>query len=65
MRIRQVTTEQLSAAFTEWDRRYREEPERFESEAVHLLKSDPETYGEACGPYFEQILAEHGTEISE
>ena len=46
-----VTEVQLAAAFTEWDRRYREEPERFQSEAVHLLKETPETYGQACAPY--------------
>lgn len=57
----QVTEAELSAAFTEWDRRYREEPERFTSEAVHLLKFTPETYGEACAPYLLAILAElHG-----
>lgn len=53
-----VTEEGLAAAFTEWDRRYREEPDRFMSEAKRLLKSDPETYGEACAPYLLAILAE-------
>jgi len=53
-----ATADQLAAAFTEWDRRYREEPERFMSEAQHLLKETPETYGEACAPYLIQILAE-------
>lgn len=53
-----ATLEQLAAAFTEWDRRYREEPERFMSEAVHLLKETPETYGEACAPYLAKILEE-------
>ena len=52
-----ATTERIQAAFTEWDRRWREEPERFESEAVHLLKGTPETYGEAAAPYFLSILA--------
>ena len=53
-----VTDRQLAAAFTEWDRRYREEPERFVSEAVHLLKGNPVTYGERCAPYLLAILAE-------
>ena len=53
-----ATIAELAAAFTEWDRRYREEPERFMSEAVHLLKETPETYGEACAPYLAAILAE-------
>lgn len=53
-----ITEKDLAAAFTEWDRRYREEPERFQSEAVRLLKETPETYGEACAPYLIQILGE-------
>jgi hypothetical protein len=55
---REVTQHSLAAAFTEWDRRYREEPERFMSEASHLLKHTPETYGEAAAPYLLMILAE-------
>jgi hypothetical protein len=51
-----VSEAQLATVFTEWDRRYREEPDRFVSEAVHLLKETPETYGEACAPYFIQIF---------
>ena len=50
------TETELAQAFTEWDRRYREEPERFQSEAVHLLKETPETYGDACAPYLLSIL---------
>lgn len=53
-----VTQDQLAMAFTEWDRRYREEPERFMSEAQHLLKTTPQTYGEACAPYLLQIISE-------
>lgn len=52
--------ERFARAFTEWDRRYREEPERFMSEAQHLLKETPETYGEACAPYFIKLLEEIG-----
>jgi len=51
-----LTTEEIAAAFTEWDRRYREEPERFMSEVRHLLKETPETYGAACAPYFLKIV---------
>ena len=47
---------QLAGAFTEWDRRFREEPERFEAEAVRLLKGTPETYGDACAPYLIALL---------
>ena len=54
----EVTKEDLVATFTEWERRYREEPERFMSEAVKLLRETPETYGQACAPYFLFILGE-------
>lgn len=53
-----ATTIQIAATFTEWERRYREEPERFQSEAVKLLRETPESYGAACSPYFLQILGE-------
>ena len=53
-----ATIEELKATFTEWDRRYREEPERFMSEARHLLKETAKTYGDKCGPYFLKILKE-------
>ena len=53
-----MSAKQIRDAFTEWDRRYREEPERFMSEARHLLKETPQTYGEACTPYFLAILQE-------
>lgn len=51
-----LTEDKLAAAFTEWDRRYREEPERFQSEGVRLLKETPETYGAACAPYLLALL---------
>ena len=53
-----VTERQLAEAFTEWDRRYREEPDRFESEAHRLLTSDPETYGQACAPYLIALITD-------
>ena len=53
-----TTQADLADAFTEWDRRYREEPERFMSEAAHLLKETPHTYGQACAPYLIAILKE-------
>lgn len=50
----------LSAAFSEWDRRYREEPERFQNEARRLLdkRETPKTYGDACAPYLLSIISE-------
>lgn len=53
-----ATVSELAAAFTEWERRYREEPERFQSEAAKLLRETPQSYGEACAPYLVKILAE-------
>lgn len=59
MALKHVVTEpELAAAFTEWDRRYREEPERFMSEAEHLLKNTADTYGKRCAPYLLKILSE-------
>jgi hypothetical protein len=54
-----VTKNELADAFTEWDRRYREEPERFQSEVEHLLRETPHTYGQACAPYLISILKEY------
>ena len=56
-KVKPVILHFFAAAFTEWERRYREEPERFQSEAEKLLKETPKTYGEACAPYFLQILS--------
>lgn len=53
-----VKTVDLQRALTEWDRRYREEPERFQSEAVSLLQGTPESYGAVAGPYLMDILIE-------
>ena len=55
---------ELAKAFTEWERRYREEPERFQSEAAKLLKETPQSYGEACAPYLIQILEEQTESVA-
>lgn len=55
--IHGFTETELAAAFTEWDRRYRDEPERFMNEARRLLTETPETYGEACAPYLLALLS--------
>jgi hypothetical protein len=52
-----VTEEILADAFTEWERRYREEPERFQSESERLAE-EPEDYGHGAAPYLLAILAE-------
>lgn len=49
---------EIAEAFTEWERRFREDPESYMSEAAKLLKETPETYGQACAPYFALILGE-------
>jgi hypothetical protein len=57
-----TTTEtKLVAAFTEWERRYRAEPERYATEAEKLAESC-ESYGETCGAYIVQLLAEQNNE---
>lgn len=55
--VPKLTEKELAAAFTEWDRRYREEPDRFDAEML-LASGTPETYGEAAAPYLLKILAE-------
>lgn len=47
----------FAKAFAEWERRYREEPERFMTEFQRQsLATD--SYGESCAKYFEQIIVE-------
>jgi len=48
-----VTQTELAAAFTEWDRRYKENPEKF-------TNSTAKTYGEECAIYLLSILKEQG-----
>lgn len=48
--------EQVVAAFTEWDRRYRENPEQFENSVQHLLRSTPNTYGARAAVYFTEVM---------
>ena len=52
----EITKQELAQTFTEWERLYREEPEKYMSEAVKLLKETPETYGDECAPYFLKLL---------
>lgn len=48
----------VAKVFTEWDRRFREEPDKFISGIERLQTTTPETYGDACAPYFLEILKE-------
>ena len=47
-------------AFTEWDRRYRTDPELFDNEVEHLLRNTPDTYGARAAVYFEKVLKDVG-----
>lgn len=51
-----VSVVDIQKTFTEWDRRYREDPEAFMNEAARLLQSDADTYGEEATPYFLSVL---------
>lgn len=51
-----VSQPDLAEAFTEWDRRYREDPAGFMSEVEHLLGNTPQTYGDLCAAYFVTLL---------
>lgn len=53
-----TNTANISGAFTEWERRFRENSEAFMNEQTRLQTMTPETYGEAVTPYFVAILAE-------
>lgn len=50
----------LAAAFTEWHRRWTEEPARFQSEAESLATPN-QTYGENASAYLLKILGEQDT----
>jgi len=50
-------TNDIAAAFTEWDRRQREDPEKFQTDFDRLAGTSIE-YGAACAPYFLSLLDE-------
>lgn len=54
----ETNTEEMERVFTEWDRRYREDPDSFMNDVEHLLGHTPETYGEACAAYFAALTLE-------
>jgi thymidylate kinase len=55
---RLVTRESLAAAFTEWDRRYREDPDGFNAEWIRLHNEEggAETYGLLAAAYLLKLL---------
>ena len=52
-----ASKEQIAAAFTEWERRYREEPAKFMADSARLALAEA-TYGELCAAYFLEVLSE-------
>lgn len=57
----EYTTAKASAAFTEWMRRYIEDPAAFEAEfnVVAAYRDGGEiSYGDAQAEYFEKLMAE-------
>lgn len=51
--------ETYAKAFAEWDRRYREEPEKFTSDFERIAKGQTTSeYGEIASKYFEKLLVE-------
>lgn len=57
-----VTLSELGEAFSEWDRRYCEERERFHREINALLERRSEPYGKVCARYLLQIVKENSTQ---
>lgn len=53
-----ISIKELEKIFTEWDRRYRNNPGEFQSIVDHLLKETPCSYGKACALYFEKLSKE-------
>lgn len=54
---RPISQESAAAAFTEWHRRWTDEPARFLSEAESLAEPDDE-YGDYAARYFLAIVME-------
>jgi hypothetical protein len=59
-----MSYDDMVAAFTEWERRYREEPERFMSDVHRFTQETPETYGAGCARtfigYLDEVRAGYG-----
>ena len=53
-----ATIAELDTAFTEWERRFREEPEKFISDFARYTTTTPATYGKKCTRYFVTLLDE-------
>ena len=54
-----ASTTKFVKAFTEWDRRYREDPAAFESDFERIVKGvSTHEYGTDAAAYFEKLLAD-------
>jgi hypothetical protein len=51
----QLSRKRLAKLFTEWEKRYRANPEKFMSEATKFLKHTPKSYGDRCAVYFAHL----------
>jgi hypothetical protein len=56
--IIRISREEIAIVFTEWDRRWRENPQEFTDLVTHLTKETPLSYGQACAPYFIKLAKE-------
>lgn len=55
-----ISAKNLEEIFTEWDRRYREDPNGFMSEVDRLLRETSYSYGKKCALYFMALAKEIG-----
>jgi hypothetical protein len=53
-----IEKSEIEKIFTEWDRRYRENPEDFMNIVDHLIRDTPYSYGKACASYFCELAKE-------
>ncbi|HEX4119978.1 MAG TPA: hypothetical protein VH619_05060 [Verrucomicrobiae bacterium] len=55
--IEGVTVSELAAVFTEWHKRWKLDPAKFQTDAQKLSRPS-DSYGDSAAPYFANILNE-------
>ena len=55
----QITKKQIEKVFTEWDREYREDPEKFQSGADRIKDETPEESGKLYANWFIDLFNNH------
>jgi hypothetical protein len=55
----EITQELLERAFTEWERRYRQNPDSFMDDITRMGLTEA-TYGEQCAAYFIELMESPG-----